>query len=335
MLASETLFQMKRRRKFDLIIFDASNLSYRAKHTVGDMFYRGRRTGVVFGSLKIIRKTIEDFHPERAVVVWDGGASYTRRLIFNDYKLARRNKKEDATELDKLEYQAMIEQMNETQNILELLGVPQIRIPRTEADDVIAYVACKSTSTSLICSTDRDFLHLVNDKISVYSPIRDCVYTDTNFSKFANGHASPRRYMFYKILAGDHSDGIPGISGIGEKTAIKIIEAFQGDLWNILFANRDDGASDIQKKFLDKLEEKDKDFRSKLIRNWHLMDLKSFVDLHIPTQNRETIDNIIFRTDEPNVRAVQKMFVQLGFQSLLKEFTEWTSTFVNMQKTDG
>jgi len=91
-----------------------------------------------------------------------------------------------------------------------------------EGDDVAAYLSTQLPGSNIIVSVDQDFLQLVNDNISVYSPIKDILITKANFFDIVD--VEVKDFLKYKALLGDKSDNIPGIPKVGEKTAKKIIK---------------------------------------------------------------------------------------------------------------
>ena len=185
----------------------------------------GRRTSAIFGVLNSIPKDVKllrsehDIDINEVIMVWDCGRNKRRTELYPEYK---RNRKHDDTEDDKLWYSQFLEQTNVIHDFVKNLGVKSIKIQGQEADDIVFGLTKMLFSERpdeegiIIVSTDEDFLQLISEKIYVYSPIKNILYTPDNFEEIFG--INPEYFLDYKILQGDSSDNIGGIQGIGEKT---------------------------------------------------------------------------------------------------------------------
>ena len=212
---------------FSLMVFRYINLYLRCFSATPTMNTDGNHIGGLTGFLLSMGAAIRQHRPTRVVVVFDGkGGSQRRRQIFKDYKANRRmmtklNRTYDFQTLDD-EQQAMKWQLVKLVTMLQYLPVTVMHIDNVEADDVISYLAMyieKQGGKSVILSTDKDFLQLVNDNITVYNPAKKKMYRPDNIVQDYGFH--PHNFLLYRVVTGDKSDNIPGVDGIKEKTLLK------------------------------------------------------------------------------------------------------------------
>ncbi|MGE3074090.1 MAG: hypothetical protein AB7N24_12615 [Dehalococcoidia bacterium] len=162
-------------------------------------------------------------------VAFDEGRPLRRRSVFPLYQTGRESDP-NFMEFEKYVVQA-IEEFSEM--AVNMLPIRILRGTNTEADDLIATEVLGETTHARICSTDRDFLQLVGERISIYSPVKRLVITTENFAeatapRAADGTAVPfprERYLDYRAASGDASDNLPGIPGVGALTAAKLVAA--------------------------------------------------------------------------------------------------------------
>jgi len=196
----------------------------------------GHHIGGLTGFLKSVGYTIRMTDPTKVIIVFDGvGGSNARRNLFPDYKANRNVNRMTNYSIfqSKAEEQESINnQMERLIQYLKCLPVTVISIDGLEADDIIGYLANKfqvhdETQKVTIMSADKDFLQLVSDKVQCYSPTKKKVYTPKEvLEEFG---VSSSNFLNYKILMGDSSDNIPGISGLGPKKLIKLFPELVGD----------------------------------------------------------------------------------------------------------
>ena len=164
----------------------------------------------------------------RVAVAFDEGRPLRRREIFPPYQTGREG---DPNFMEFEKY--VVEAIGQFSELATALPVEVLRGLNTEADDLIATAVLASEEPARICSTDRDFLQLVDERVSIYSPVKKLVITTENFAeatapKAADGTPSrfPReRYLQYRVASGDASDNLPGIPGVGTLTAAKLLNA--------------------------------------------------------------------------------------------------------------
>jgi len=189
----------------------------------------GHHIGGLTGFLKSIGYAIKMLSPTKVVIVFDGiGGSSARRNLFPDYKAnrnANRMTNYSIFQSKEEESESINNQMQRLILYLKCLPVTVISIDGLEADDIIGYLAHKfenfpETQEINIMSADQDFLQLVSPKTSVYSPTKKKIYKPKDvFDQFG---VSSTNYINYKILLGDKSDNIPGITGLGPVKLLKL-----------------------------------------------------------------------------------------------------------------
>ncbi len=162
------------------------------------------------------------------VVAFDEGRPLRRRGLFPPYQTGRES---DPNFMEFEKY--VLEGAAQFCELARSLPVSILRGVNTEADDLIATEVLDCPTAARICSTDRDFLQLVDERVSIYSPVKRLVITTENFAeatapKSADGSATPfprERYLDYRVASGDASDNLPGIPGVGTLSAAKLVAA--------------------------------------------------------------------------------------------------------------
>jgi DNA polymerase I len=218
-----------RKELSSILIIDGLNCFLRSFTMINHINPDGHHIGGLTGFLKSIGYAIRITDPTKVVIVFDGvGASNARRNLFPDYKANRnanrmtnysifQNKEEETESINN--------QVGRLIQYLQCLPVTIISIDGLEADDIIGYLANKfqkheETQKVTVMSADKDFLQLVSSKVQVYSPVKKKIYGVKEVrDEFG---VSCDNFINYKILLGDASDNIPGISGLGPKKLLKL-----------------------------------------------------------------------------------------------------------------
>ena len=209
----------------DVLIIDGMNTFMRVWSMYPTTNDNGDHIGGYTGFLKSIGHAIRLRKPTRCIVVFDGkGGSARRRKIFPDYKMKKnvrfRVNRALSLDLDQTEESSSMKyQIVKLIQYLNMLPVTTICLDHIEADDVIALLA-RSYFSGLgkkctIMSTDKDFLQLVDEDVTVYSPTKRTVYTPEKVSHEYEIH--PNNYLLYRTIDGDRGDNIMGMKGVGEK----------------------------------------------------------------------------------------------------------------------
>lgn len=195
-----------------LILVDGSSYLYRAFHALPELTSSGGEpTGAMHGVLSMLRKLVNDYEPERMAVVFDAPGKTFRDELYPDYKATRPPMPD--------ELGVQIEPLIQS---IEAMGIRVIQLPGIEADDVIGTLASRAAGEgrrTVISTSDKDMAQLVNERIELVNTMNDAAF-DIEAVKQKYGVA-PEQFIDYLTLAGDSADNIPGVAGVGPKTASK------------------------------------------------------------------------------------------------------------------
>ncbi|WP_236793208.1 DNA polymerase I [Amycolatopsis sp. GM8] len=206
-----------------LLLIDGHSMAYRAFFALPAENFKtktGQTTNAVFGFTSMLINLLRDEHPTHLAVAFDVSRQTFRSERYTEYKAGRSETPN--------EFRGQVDLVKE---VLGVLGVPTMEKEGFEADDIIATLTTQAVEESfdvLICTGDRDALQLVNDSVTVLYPrkgVSDLVRYDPAGVTEKYG-LSPEQYPDFAALRGDPSDNLPGIPGVGEKTATKWIQQF-------------------------------------------------------------------------------------------------------------
>ena len=316
-----------------VLIIDGLNTFIRAFSVNPALNEDGVHVGGIVGFLKSIRYGIYKLQPSRVVIVFDGkNGSKARRKIYPEYKNQRRvktrlNRNVDWETGPVDEEQAMAQQISRLLKYLEHLPVKIISIDGIEADDTMAYIAKTvfSKTKVLLMSTDKDFLHLVNDRINVWSPTKQKLYTQqTVKSEYG---IIPQNLLTWRTMDGDKSDNITGMRGAGLKTVIKYFPEIAGDKE---FTVKDliETYKDKESKY--KIHETFKQSINILKRNYLLMQL---YNVNISNRNKLIIQNSFASNDEKLVKfKIQTMFIHDKLWGSIPNLDQWMVEFLRLER---
>jgi 5'-3' exonuclease len=190
--------------------------------------YQGHHIGGLTGFLKSIGFAINHIKPTRVILCFEGAGSTTnRKYLYPEYKANRKLIKVtnwDTFDNKEEETESIENQIIRLVNYLQILPVNLIAVDKIEADDIIGHLATHLPGEVVIMSADKDFLQLVNDRVSVYSPVKKKFYNPRMI--LDEYKVSAANYLNYKILTGDDSDNLPGVRGIGHKKLLKLFPEF-------------------------------------------------------------------------------------------------------------
>ena len=319
-----------------VLIIDGLNTFIRSFSVNPAINEDGVHIGGIAGFLKSIRYTLSVIKPTRCIIVFDGkDGSKRRRKIYPEYKAQRKIKKRLNRNVDwgtapANEEESMKLQLGRLVEYLEYLPLTIVSVDGIEADDTMAYVSKQFLSDSkiILMSTDKDFLQLVDDRISVWSPTKKILYTP---DKVKDEYGIPSKNLLtYRILDGDKSDNINGVQGAGLKSIIKYIPSITEDnefnAKNLLdFVNN----SDSKIKLLENI----KNSSNLIKRNYLLMQL-SKVD--IPNHTKRKITDSI-RRDIPELvkYKLQTMIMKDKLYSNISDFGSWVKEFLRLNHLKG
>jgi DNA polymerase I len=201
-----------------ILIVDGTAVAYRAFYAVRGLSTRdGRPTNALFGFVRMLRQLEARWRPGRIVVAFDGGSPADRLEKCPAYKAQR------APMPDEL--RAQLPLINE---YLEAAGVPALLLPNQEADDVMATLADRAArdgATVRLATSDKDLMQLVDERIRIVPPTKTDVEMDAAAVEVKTG-VRPAQIVDWLALIGDTADNIPGVNGIGPKTATRLIARF-------------------------------------------------------------------------------------------------------------
>ncbi|NLN49514.1 MAG: DNA polymerase I, partial [Clostridiales bacterium] len=210
---------MKSDEKF--IIIDGHSLMYRAFYALPSLTNNdGLHTNVIYGFVNMINKLIEQYNPKYLAIAFDTKAPTFRHEQFEEYKIQRLKMPED-----------MSEQIPYLKQILDAMQIERIEIDGYEADDIIgtlSYITDKKNISTLIVTGDRDTFQLISQNVHVLITRKGISETE-EFDRerlIEQYSVTPEQVVDLKGLMGDASDNIPGTPGVGEKTALSLLEQF-------------------------------------------------------------------------------------------------------------
>lgn len=280
-----------------LILIDGNNLMFRSFYATaysGSIMKNsdGFPTNALFGFVSMLNKIIEEENPTYMAVAFDIGKNF-RKEKYDFYKEGRM---ETPEELKK--------QMPEAGNVLDAMGIKHFELEPYEADDIIGTIAKMTEEdanfASLIISSDKDLLQLISNETEV-KLLKQTGFIRYNYDAFVNDYGiEPIKMIDLKALMGDVSDNIPGVKGVGEKTALKLLQEYK-TLENIY-----DNLDKIAGKLKEKLEnDKDSAFMSKEVAT-----IYREVPLSITLEDLKYV---------PNYEKTVEKFKELEFFSFLKK----------------
>ena len=283
-----------------LILVDGNNLLFRSYYATsysGSMMKnsKGFPTNALFGFVSMIQKIIQEEQPEYMAVAFDIGKNFRAEK----YAFYKEGRKETPNEL--------IMQMPYAREILKGMGIKYFELAPYEADDIIGTLSKKVLEDdhfiATIVSSDKDLLQLVNEQVDM-KLLKQKGYIRYNpISFFAEYKIEPVRIIDLKALAGDTSDNIPGVKGIGEKTALSLLTEYK--TIEGIYEHIDEIKGKTKEKLI---QDKDMAFISKEIAT-----IYSSVPLDIP--NLEELKYTPTFTEE-----LQHLYEELEFYSLLNKF---------------
>jgi len=293
-----------------VLLIDSMNTFLRSFAMIPAINPQGNHIGGLVGFLKSLGYVIKLIRPTRVILVFDGQGNITnRRNTYADYKANREIKRitnyKVFSTLEE-ESDSIATQMLRLLDYLKSLPVNISIIDKIEADDTIAYLSQKLKDDVIIYSADQDFLQLVNDRITVYSPIKKKFYKPNDVYEQYGMH--PYNFITMKCLMGDKSDNLPGVKGLGPKKLMKYFPEITGEKRFTL--------QEAYQKATDKVEEHGiygnvHLFKSQLEINYELMSLEN---IELLDKDKKELDKLI---DSPPYNFNKKRFLQMYEKDLL------------------
>ena len=285
-----------------IILLDGNSLSYRAFYAMPALKNKkGLYTNSVYGFTLMLERILEDTKPKYALVAFDKGKETFRHKSYEAYKGTR-----DKTPTE------LVEQFGYVRELIESYGIKYEEHLDYEADDIIgsyAKIAEKAGLEVIIVSGDKDLTQLASDNITVYYTKRGVTEIDYYTPEFINEKygLTPQQIVDMKGLMGDKSDNIPGIPGVGEKTAIKLLTEYE-TVENVL-----ENIDNISGK---KLKERLTEGKEDAVLSKKLATI--FTD--VPVDNK--IEDLTFKEDREKKK---ELFEKLEFVSFLRKLSQENS----------
>ena len=282
-----------------VVLIDGSSYLYRAFHALPPLTTsRGQPTGAVRGVASMLRKLIKDYQPEYIGVVFDAKGKTFRDDMFEQYKANRPPMPDDL--------RAQVEPLHA---LIRAMGLPLIVEEGVEADDVIGTFARQLAAEGkqvIISTGDKDMAQLVDEHVTLVNTMTDTVLDPAGVeAKFG---IPPALIIDYLALMGDKVDNIPGVPGVGEKTALALIQGL-GSLESI-YANLDKVAA-LDFRGAKKMPEKLAEHRDMAFLSYQLATIKTDCAL------RETLEDL--RPGKPDQDALMQLYRELEFKGWLAE----------------
>lgn len=288
-------------KKNNFLIIDSSALLYRAFHALPPLINKeGEQMGGVYGFLLLFFKSIKEIKPKFIIACFDHPSKTFRHKKFKEYKAQRPKTPKE-----------IVDQIPKIKKVFKKFNIPILEKEGFEADDLIATVAQKNflqedDMETYIMSGDADLFQLVNEKIKVYTLGKGVKQTliydkDKIISRFS---LLPEQLVDFKALVGDASDNVPGVSGIGKKTATNLLSEFR-TLENIY---KNLGSLEIGPRAKETLKkEKEKAFLSK-----ELVETKKDVPIKV---------NLKECKFDFNKKEAEDILREFNFKSLIKRLS--------------
>ncbi len=276
-----------------LLLVDGHSYAYRAFFAIPKLTNaHGEPTNAVFGFLKMLRKMADDFQPTHWVVAWDTGVPRERLKMLETYKAQRKPMPDD-----------LRAQLPVIREVLDALHVESLEQPDCEADDIIASV-CRQAGDArvLIATADKDLMQLVGDRVAGVRLLpQGNVLVDCDGVRERYG-VPPEKLLDWLCLTGDSSDNIPGVPGVGGKTAARLLDQFGGAEAALARSGEIANA---------KLRAAIEQSADRIRLNRALMALNATLPVLVEWDR--------WRCVEPDHARLAVLFERLGFKSLLEE----------------
>ncbi|MCO6412783.1 MAG: DNA polymerase I [Thiogranum sp.] len=277
-----------------LILVDGSSYLYRAFHvpnlqqlTTKD----GTPTGAIYGVINMLRRLLKDYHPDHMAVVFDARGKTFRDELFAQYKANRPSMPDELSS-----------QVEPLLTLVRAMGMPLLQVEGVEADDVIGTLAQQATAAgweTVISTGDKDLAQLVNDNVTLINTMTDTRLDEAGVvDKFG---VRPEQIIDYLALVGDTSDNIPGVPGVGPKTAAKWLSQY-GSL-DALVAHADEVKGKVGERLRDNLGQLELSRELATVR----------CDLELATALQDLV------LAEPDVETLREWFERLEFRNWLKQ----------------
>lgn len=287
-----------------LVLVDGSSYLYRAFHAMFKADLRNssdQPTGAVRGVISMLRKLQKDYPGSCIAVIFDAKGKTFRDELFAEYKSHRPPMPDD-----------LRSQIEPTHNIIRAMGLPLLIIDGVEADDVIGTLAEQATKAKkpvVVSTGDKDMAQLVSPMVTLVNTMTETVLDREGvIEKFG---LPPELIIDFLALMGDKSDNIPGVPGIGEKTAQAILQGI-GNLTKVY--DDLDAVAELSVRGAKKLPEKLAEHKEQAFLSYQLATIKTDVEMDVGINE--------LATAEPDTAALRQYFSELEFKSWINELDD-------------
>lgn len=283
--------------KENFVIIDANSVIHRAFHALPPLKNKkGELVNAVYGFLLVLLKIIKEFDPKYLAACFDLGEPTFRKKAYDQYKAKRKKAPQE-----------FYDQIPKLKEVLNIFNIPVCEKPGFEGDDIIGTLSSSSrpAAKNIIVSGDLDTLQLVDENTNVYflsKGVKEAALYNKNLVKKRYEGLSGEELIDYKALRGDLSDNIPGVKGVGEKTALELIKNFK-TIENLYKNISDESIGEKTRAKL--LANKDMAFLSK-----DLARIKKDVPMEISLSK--------YQWGGYDPRKAKDVLEELGFKSLIK-----------------
>lgn len=280
-----------------LYLVDGNAFLYRAYYAIRALSNsKGEPTNAIYGFVTMIKKMIIDHHPSHFAVCFDRPEPTFRHDKFEDYKAHRKPMPED-----------LVPQIEPIKEFCRLSRIAVFEMPGFEADDLIGTLACRAKEKGMdvfIVTSDKDAMQLIDDKIKVIHPHKEDFILDREGVKSRFEGLGPEKVVDIMALMGDSSDNIPGVPGIGEKTAVKLIRQF-GSVENLVQRAGQISSKSQQTLIKDNL------------KSLEMSKMLATIEVNVPVK----IDWDGIKMQEPDAAGLLEFYKRYEFRGMMKDLT--------------
>ncbi|MTH52883.1 DNA polymerase I [Bacillus mangrovi] len=289
--------------KKKMVLIDGNSIAYRAFFALPLLNNdKGVHTNAIYGFTMILMKILEEENPTHMLVAFDAGKTTFRHKTYSEYKGGRQKTPPELSE-----------QFPFIHELLDAYKIPRYQLENFEADDIIGTFSKKAEEDGFevkIISGDKDLTQLASDRTTVSITKKGITEVDSYTPAFIEEKygLSPSQIIDMKGLMGDSSDNIPGVQGVGEKTAIKLLKEY-GSVEKLL-----ESLDELKGKLKERLET----HREDAVMSKELATINTEAPLEI------TIENLTYSGYDP--KLVLPVFRELGFKTLIDKFDTGAET---------
>ncbi|EGN76022.1 DNA polymerase I [Idiomarina sp. A28L] len=293
---------MQRIPKQPFILVDGSSYLFRAFYAPPHLTNSaGEPTGAIYGVVNMLRSLLKQFEPTHMAVVFDAKGGTFRNEMYAEYKANRPPMPDD-----------LRSQIEPLHNIIRAMGLPLISIEGVEADDVIgtlAQQAAEEGRTCLISTGDKDMAQLVNEHVILINTMTSTVLDEAAVPEKYG--VRPDQMIDFLALMGDSSDNIPGLPGVGEKTALKMLEGM-GSIAAMI--ENPDKLAELSFRGAKSMPDKVREHKDILLLSQALATIKLDVEMELLPEQ--------LTLNEPNDEELAKLYKECEFRRWLSELLE-------------